>query len=128
MSAEFTLEGDEEMLAKINRLFPEFKDAAAQGLQDWANDVIALSKADYVPVKDGFLKGSGYADTVKTTDTGLSVQLGYSEVYAAKQHEHMEYRHNIGQAKYLEIPLILKSAELLPRVAKMMDKAAEAVL
>ena len=128
MSAEFTLEGDEEMLEKINRLFPEFKDAAAQGLQDWANEVVALSKADYVPVKDGFLKGSGYADTVKVSDTGRSVELGYSQLHAATQHPHTEYHHNIGQAKYLEIPLILKSAELLPRVAKMMDKAAEAAL
>lgn len=128
MTATFTLEGDEEMADKLRRLFPIYQEAAAEGMQTWADDVISTSQRDYVPVDTGALKASGHSSDATITDSGIEVEVGYSQSYAGPVHERMNVRHEVGQAKYLEIPLILKSGELLPRVAQAMDRAAEAQL
>lgn len=128
MSATFELEGDEEMMDKTRRLFPIYQDAAGKGAQTWADDVMNSSKREYVPVDTGALKASGYSEDATTTDVSITLELGYSQNYAAPVHENMAARHEVGQAKYLEIPLIIKSGELLPRIAQAMDRAAESEL
>lgn len=129
LTATFTLEGDEELIDKIRRLFPIYSQAAEDGAWDWGQDVMNVSKRDYVPVDTGSLKASGYAEAY--TGSGgdwLEVNIGFPKDYAAPVHERMGVRHEVGQAKYLEIPLIIKSGELLPRIAQKMERAAEAEL
>lgn len=56
----------------------------------------------YVPHDKGDLQGSGGVDP----DTDHSVIVGYNKVYAARLHEHPEYRFQKGrQGKYLEQPI-----------------------
>lgn len=56
----------------------------------------------YVPHDVGDLQSSGGVDP----DTDHSVIVGYNKVYAARLHEHPEYRFQKGrQGKYLETPI-----------------------
>lgn len=73
-----------------------------------AEQVMAMSKRDYVPVDTGALRASGFVDTPVQTAMGGSVTLGYggpSAPYAVIVHEDLTKRHPVGQAKYLEVPL-----------------------
>lgn len=52
------------------------------------------------PVKKGDLRRSAFAENNDSEGT-----VGFTEVYATRQHEHVEYIHpKGGQAKYLEEP------------------------
>lgn len=44
------------------------------------------------------------ARAARIGDTRFQVTIGYSAVYAAVQHERLDYHHSVGQAKYLEQP------------------------
>lgn len=49
-----------------------------------------------------------------------------AEEYAAIQHENLLYRHLVGQAKYIEIPvLLLAPPELVPGIQKAIGKAID---
>lgn len=123
MTAAFTVEGDDELIAKLNALWPRFSNAAVSGCMDWADDVMNTSKR-LVPVDTGALKGSGYTKVMSGPD-GVEITLGYSQNYALYVHENMEAHHENGQAKYLEIPLLMKCNELLRRMYQEMMHAAE---
>lgn len=128
LTATFTLEGDEEMMDKIARLYPAYKTAMWQGMEDWADDVINEAKR-ITPVDTGALRASGHVVGVNDMGQGeVTLDLGFSAEYAAPVHENRAARHEVGRAKFLEEPLILKSGELLPRIARMMDREAEAQL
>jgi hypothetical protein len=42
----------------------------------------------------------------------LRAEISFNTVYAAAQHEHTEYMHDIGKAKYLEGPLLQYAPEM----------------
>ena len=82
----------------------------AQGLYQEAETIMTRSKRDFVPVKDGTLRGSGFVDVPVIKGTAASVTMGYggaASAYALIQHEALHFRHpNGGQAKYLEQPVM----------------------
>jgi hypothetical protein len=54
----------------------------------------------------GRLKDSATAGPVEIDDQlRISQVIGFNTEYAAVQHERLDFRHDQGQAKYLEIPL-----------------------
>jgi hypothetical protein len=53
----------------------------------------------------------------------LNVEVSANTIYAARQHEELDWSHPLGgQAKYLEAPLV----ERAPRYARIVDRAQEA--
>lgn len=90
-----------------------------------------------VPVESGDLRGSGSATINGTTaakgrkeDKNIDIvgnasdeeimqgTVGFSEPYAASQHEHLEYKHpKGGKAKYLEDPFKENSQKYIDRIA-----------
>lgn len=53
----------------------------------------------------GTLQASGtWTDAVLSGNT-ISMEIGFNTNYAAVQHENLEFRHNVGQAKYLEVAM-----------------------
>lgn len=75
-----------------------------------AEQIMTVSKQDYVPVDTGALRASGTVEPPVFTPTGGSVTLGFggaSAPYAVIVHEDLTKVHPIGQAKYLETPLRL---------------------
>jgi hypothetical protein len=51
------------------------------------------------PKDTGDLRGSGYSEVV-----GMEGTVGFTAPYALRQHEHVEFRHTDGEAKFLETP------------------------
>lgn len=71
-----------------------------KGLMDVAVEVLRLSQFE-VPHDEGTLQNSGTAEEVAG-----SVVVGYHTKYAARLHEHPEYRFQKGRkGKYLEDPI-----------------------
>lgn len=77
-------------------------------------------------VKGGTLRNSVGSDAIATlTSAGVEVTIyagkdgSGAEAYAAVQHENLMFRHMVGQAKYVEIPVILiATEEMAPEIVK----------
>ena len=127
MTATFTIDGEDELMDKLRALFPKFAEAAEAGCADWGEDVMYFSKR-LCPVDTGELRASGYVETYSgQSNTWIEVVLGYPKDYAIYVHENMEAHHEVGQAKFLETPMLLKSNELPKRMVQEMERAAERV-
>ncbi len=75
--------------------------AALRGVNDVASEILRLSMFE-VPHDTGLLQSSGHIEPVKNDE----VIVGYNKVYAARLHEHPEYRFQKGRkGKYLEDPI-----------------------
>lgn len=75
--------------------------AALQGINDVASEVLRLGTFE-VPHDKGILQGSGHVEP----SSDSQVIVGYNTVYAARLHEHPEYRFQKGRkGKYLEDPI-----------------------
>jgi hypothetical protein len=75
--------------------------AALQGINDVASEVLRLGSFE-VPHDKGILQNSGHIEPASESE----VIVGYNTVYAARLHEHPEYRFQKGRkGKYLEDPI-----------------------
>lgn len=81
-----------------------------QVAQGRAPVLVDLAKAnDQRRANPGELRDSGYARVI-----GDDVaEVGFTAYWAAWQHEKMDYHHEIGEAKYLELPLASEKDEAL---------------
>jgi hypothetical protein len=71
---------------------------AHEGMGD---EFLSVRYRDLVPVREGTLRGSAYAQTDRYGQL-IATRLGYGTPYAARQHERTEYAHpKGGQAKYV---------------------------
>ncbi|MCI2959549.1 hypothetical protein MN032_17835 [Agromyces atrinae] len=81
-----------------------------------AERLLALS-AERAPLDVGTLVGSGTVEVA--TDAEQGSQVVYDTPYAARLHEHPEYRFQQGrQGKYVEGPAVENRAELRAIIAK----------
>jgi hypothetical protein len=88
------LKGTKRAITAIER-------AGLQGINDVASEVLRLGTFE-VPHDKGILQGSGHVEP----STESQVIVGYNTVYAARLHEHPEYRFQKGRkGKYLEDPI-----------------------
>lgn len=131
----FKLEGVNEMRAKLQRIAGDFPRRIEQALNVEAEEIMTISKRDYVPVDLGALRSSGKVESVKRVGTEVSVSMQYGDTaapYALTVHEHggdmardpPSWRgtqvtfHPSGRGpKYLEIPLMQRVAGMAQRVA-----------
>jgi hypothetical protein len=90
-----------QFTASLKRLESSAKSSAKFTALDIGNEIMRLSQAE-VPHDKGSLQNSG---TVEETADG-DVVVGYHTPYAARLHEHPEYRFQKGRkGKYLEDPI-----------------------
>lgn len=78
-------------------------DDSMRELKKAADEIKGKSQA-MCPVKSGTLRGSAYVDEIPN-----GYEIGYggaAESYALEQHENLQYHHNVGQAKFLELAFI----------------------
>lgn len=74
---------------------------ALSAINDVASEILRLGTFE-VPFDTGMLQASGHVEP----DTDKRVIVGYNRVYAARLHEHPEYRFQNGRkGKYLEDPI-----------------------
>lgn len=97
-------------------------DAAIDAAEIWADHVLGRAQR-LAPIAEGTLRGSGERVTHRT-DSGAEIVITFSTVYAARQHEELDWQHpRGGQAKYLEEPFKSEMPRLEPLVAAAAARA-----
>lgn len=81
-----------------------------------AMEHIGEVSAQLVPVEEGTLVRSQRI----TVDAG-EARIGYGTAYARRQHEELDYRHEHGQAKFLEQPMETEAGAALRIVAQRLQ-------
>ena len=109
---------DSDFQKKVSDLVTRrMPDQVQQAVHDVASEILRLSQHE-VPHKTGELQNSG---SVK--DQNDESLVGYNKVYAARLHEHPEYRFNNGRkGKYLEDPIKNNMAVFLAYFKKTLEK------
>jgi hypothetical protein len=104
--------------------------AVASALYVEGEKIMGESKAKYVPVKSGVLRGSGHVQPPKRTKRhGWVIDLGFggpAKAYAVVQHE-MPYEHRVGESKYLEKPALKAAPRIGKNVGKVVRKALRSI-
>lgn len=103
----FKIIGVDRARKTFERLIEQAEDEVGAALREEGEEIMTASKQQ-APVDFGILKGSGFVDgPVKIAPAHLQVTLAYggaAEAYALVQHERTDFRHTVGNAKYLERP------------------------
>ncbi|WP_432001778.1 hypothetical protein [Streptomyces sioyaensis] len=95
---------------------------AARGLRLASEHVLAKSR-ERVPIEEGTLERSGVATV---DESALTAAVSYDTVYAVRQHEELNYRHDAGRsAKYLEDPLNEQAATVAALIAAAVRRALD---
>ncbi|WP_050697724.1 hypothetical protein [Anaeromassilibacillus senegalensis] len=123
------LAGLEEATQGLQEFVDNMESGGAQGLADIALYILgeAVQRA---PVDNGDLRGSGYVTldgapyakgvgpepgtviTGPVPEIATLAEVGFSEKYAADQHEQTGYSHREGRSKYLESVIVDDQGEL----------------
>lgn len=96
----------------------------AKALFREAEQIMTRSQRDFVPVDLGVLRASGHVAPPDIRGDRVTVELGYggaASAYALVQHERLDFHHDVGQAKYLEQPVLEAAAGLGGRIARRVD-------
>ena len=70
----------------------------------------------------GTLEASGVTEPARVEDGRIVKEIGFNTVYAAAQHEGLDFRHDQGEAKFLETAIRTNAPKLAPYVAKRMKE------
>ena len=108
MPTRVTFKGDAEMAAKISAIGKKYPDRILGQLNKTAEKIMTISKR-LVPVDFGILRTSGLVEKPEKKGSKFRVVMGYGGAasdYALTQHESIGLFHTVGQAKYLEAPLL----------------------
>lgn len=107
-----------DFLKKSNELLKKMVDQNMKALFEVGLEVMRLSSFE-VPHDKGLLQNSG---SVEPGDQ--EVIVGYNKVYAARLHEHPEYKFQKGRkAKYLEDPIKNNVGVLLDHYGNSLKEA-----
>lgn len=112
--------GAEAMIAKLEAIAQKVPDNAARSLFQQGQVIMGASKR-LVPVDTGALRSTGTVErpVIKRGDVSVTLAFGGpAEPYAAAVHENLNARHPVGQAKYLEQPVL----EAMPTLAGDLGK------
>lgn len=88
-------------MKRSNELVIRVRDQAKKAVVDVSEEILRLSQFE-VPHDTGALQNSGHTEQ----ESDFVSVVGYNKVYAARLHEHPEYRFQKGRkGKYLEDPI-----------------------
>ena len=72
------------------------------------------------PIDTGVLRGT--AQVTPASGGDHTAYVSYDTPYAARQHEELGWRHDEGQAKYLEEPLVSNEAKYAQAIASRLGR------
>ena len=125
MSLSVEVKGTAQVRARLAALVASVPTVVAAALYQEAELVMTTSK-DQVPVDTGTLKNSGFVNDPDVNGGEIAVVLGYggaASAYALKQHEDLTLRHDDGNAKFLERPVLAAGKGLAARLAARVKSA-----
>ena len=103
--SNFEFRGVDQVFKNLGAAGDKGKKAVTQALNDSAHHLLAESIKE-VPHDIGTLQGTGNVDPAPQRGGALEAKVGYNTEYAARLHEHPEYKYQKGRkGKYLEDPL-----------------------
>ena len=129
-----TLVGTQQAITAFQGTVATLQRTLVAGLYKEAELVMTDAKENYVPVGQppedktpGTLRASGFVLPPVVIGNHVEIVLGFggaAEAYAMVQHEHLEYKHTVGQAKYLERPMLKAATGLDTRMAARIAAAS----
>lgn len=129
VSVGISLSGTAEAIKAFQGTEDMLKDALASGLYTEAELVMTDAKANYVPVDTGVLRSSGFVDRPEWRGPSIvEIHLGFggpADSYALEVHEALGHVHRVGQAKYLEKPMLTAAADLDKHLTATVSKLSE---
>ena len=113
------LKGMAEVRATLKKIAEEAPEKCRKALRRRGELIMSDSKKNYVPVDTGALKNTGHVITSPAPKIQVILSYGGPATpYAIVQHERTNYHHKVGQAKYLERPVMAAVATLAQDLAK----------
>lgn len=118
-------------LGNLDEINAQVVQAAMRGVMRFANHVAGqaailapIGGGKYSPrdLMPGALRSSATVEEVRSNGGLISTTIGFNMVYAHAQHERLDYRHDNGQAKYLETSMRANEADLIPFVIAEIKK------
>jgi hypothetical protein len=95
------IKGMKELRAELKRMKLLVGQATARAVYVAGNEVMTEAKSRS-PVDTGVMRASGYVTIPDAANPKVEVGFGgAAEAYVLRQHEHTEYRHEVGEAKFL---------------------------
>ena len=113
--------------AQLRKRLEAVRHAAEAALYQGASIIMTEAK-ERAPVDVGSLRNSGYVTLPVTRGGDTFVEAGFggaAKAYAVVQHEELSYRHEVGEAKYLENAINAKEQEVQERVRRMAGQALQ---
>ncbi len=119
--------GADPLTKKLKHTPNVAKDAAARQLAHIANELKGLAvkrapKALNQPGRNGH-KGGNLRRSAYKVVKDLTAEVGFTAPYATRQHEHLEYHHTDGEAKYLENPFKENLARWMKELGQAINRA-----
>ena len=95
------------VLGRIGQRLDKIEQGSRQAVLRTAEEIMADSKENYVPIDTGNLKSTGTVQVTADRPQLFEATLSYggpSAAYAIFVHENLQAKHAIGQALYLTTP------------------------
>jgi hypothetical protein len=93
-------------LSQAKKALADFKQLAGQAVARAvyvAGNVVMTEAKTRAPIDTGVLRASGYVTIPSATNPKVEIGFGgAAEPYALVQHERTEFRHEVGEAKFLQ--------------------------
>lgn len=124
MGKSITWTGDDEILKRLERLAGDYPKATAAALYETGlevhRDAVLLT-----PVDHGNLRQSAYVAPPRNMQDPTT-EIGYGTDYAVPVHERTEVYHRVGQAKFLETPIMrlrrVFAERLIRKIRRFVDR------
>lgn len=103
------------LIAMFDNAASILQTAVAPALYTKANKIMTEAKK-LTPVDTGALRSSGHVEPPVISGQSVEVALGFNTPYALYVHENLAAHHPVGQAKYLETPMVEAAKSLGPEI------------
>lgn len=113
-----TFKGQKEMSDKIKKIARDYPLKVKAVLVLKAELKMTVIKDDYVPVRDGILRGTGMVTPIPGRVAVMMSFGGSAALYAEDQHENTTYHHTHGGPFYLKRGIEEMAATLLSDIAR----------
>lgn len=121
------LTGQKQLMKVLTALVAQAPQIVGAALYREGEAIMTESKK-LCPVDLGNLRSTGHVTPPEEHGGHVTVTLGYggpAAKYAVAQHERLDFKHTVGQAKYLEEPMLAASQGLDARIAQSIKKGIE---
>lgn len=114
------LKGVREISHGINEMLAQHEQLTLNGMENIAVDILSRAQQK-APKATGALRNAANIDTPVIKGNEVISAVRFTGKYAVNQHEHVEYQHASGEAKYLEKAVLEKPEQLKAMMAEQLQ-------